>query len=92
MEVAYPCRCDGVYDLLDDDGHVACSRGHARVGGFPVEVYHPSQPVRHVFLLLLHPDDIRCRVGLRELLDKQSVENRNDASVLRCNVQDDLYS
>ena len=92
MEMAYPCRCDGVYNLLDHDSHVTCSSSHARVGGLLVEVHYPSQPLRHVLLLLLDPNDIRRRLGLRKLLDKQSVENRNDALVLRCNVQDDLYS
>ena len=80
-----------VHHLLDNDCHVACSSGHARARGIHAEIDHSCQPLCHVLLLLLNPDDFCRGMGFRKLFDKYSAEDSHDSLVQWGYVQNDLY-
>ena len=92
MALADPCCPHDVHDLSNYDCHVAGSCSYARVGRVPAEVDDPCQPLCHVILLLLDSHDLRCSLGLRQLLYKQSVEMCHVTAVFWRDVQDDFNS
>ena len=71
-----------VHDLPDYDCNVHCPSRDAHPRGIPAEVNDTSQPLCHVFLVLLDPNDFCGSLGLLKSLDKQSNEKCNDIVVL----------
>ena len=86
MALGNSCVGHVVYDLLDYDCNVHCASCEAYPRCFPAEVNDTSQPLCHVFLVLLDSNDLCGSLGLLKLLDKQGDEVCNDAAVLWCDV------
>ena len=87
MALAYPTSSRALHHLPDNDCHVDRTNSDVGVGGLRVAFDHSSQSLRHVLLMLLHPNDVCCRLGIRQILDQFRAPGSHHTTILRRHLQ-----